>query len=657
MIVVDRRRAFRSRLGSFALWLAVAAVLLSPWLFGSSDPWAYLFLCLVILAAVLLWLLSIGHAPPLHFGVGPVLWSCVALGVLFILQVAPWPGALVRAVSPLAHEAQTVRDAVLVRAGMAEAAEAAGWMPLSLCVPGTVHELCRFAACVAVFVMVVHGFEGWQQLRRVAGVVAVAGFVLALFAIVRRTSGVSELYWYHRDSAQGAVTSFGTFANRNHFAAHMNMLFGITIGLLLAENTLVDWGRLKGWRARAAWLATPEGGVMALLTFAAAVMALSMCLSLSRAGVASLLAGLAVATWLWPRAVFTSRRAWVVIAVVIVLVAAGLVWLGWGAMARRLGALAGMAGDPFSNSRTVAYRDAWRMYLSFPLLGCGFGSFQHVFPTFQSQRLLGWRWTHLHNDYLEILAEGGLVGFALWAGIGIMCWRLIAGWHGRMEPERAAFVRGLAVGVIAVALHSVVDFSLHRFANALLLTVVGGLAAGAVTRPDETERLPYATPAAWGPLRPQLLTVAAAVFLCVLMARMVNDLKGELAYARFRQWDVLREKQVDVADAVSFAEDVEAEAQNVIRAGRHNPDNLIEVAVRLIRWLPNEQIDPALRIRFARQAERAAAGAVHAAPSNYEYWLWLARVKALLGEEDKAQVLLQRARELAPRDKVLKLTR
>ena len=56
------------------------------------------------------------------------------------------------------------------------------------------------------------------------------------------------------------------------------------------------------------------------------------------------------------------------------------------------------------------------MLRDFALTGSGFGSFEEVFPRFQPAGSVA-RWNRAHNDYLEVLVEGGRLKLGTWQGI------------------------------------------------------------------------------------------------------------------------------------------------------------------------------------------------------------------------------------------------
>jgi Flp pilus assembly protein TadD len=143
-----------------------------------------------------------------------------------------------------------------------------------------------------------------------------------------------------------------------------------------------------------------------------------------------------------------------------------------------------------------------------------------------------------------------------------------------------------------------------------------------------------------------LLAVVAALCLAEL-----NDLRGELAFARYRRLARLAEmawKAGRRAELASAVQQASAEAELIMRFARQNPDALRIVAATCVGWSGTDGLDPLLRLRLAEKAAAAAGLAVRAAPSDYELWLWLARSQFSLGLGRQAQACLRRAQQLAP---------
>jgi len=120
--------------------------------------------------------------------------------------------------------------------------------------------------------------------------------------------------------------------------------------------------------------------------------------------------------------------------------------------------------------------DTWRIVLDHPWSGTGLGTLQIVYPRYETL-YDGKIVNHAHNDYLEVLAETGVVG-------GLCCtWFLGALFLGSMrrltESNRsfsaALHLSGL-VGCTGFLVHSLVDFNLHIPANAMFFFLMANLA-------------------------------------------------------------------------------------------------------------------------------------------------------------------------------------
>src|SRR5258706_11478031 len=111
-------------------------------------------------------------------------------------------------------------------------------------------------------------------------------------------------------------------------------------------------------------------------------------------------------------------------------------------------------------------RDTWQIFLHHPLPGTGLGTLQIVYPLYESL-YDGKIVNHTHNDYLEALAETGILGGLCCAWfIGLL---LLAGLHS-LQGSRISFASALRLagitGCCGFLVHSLVDFHLHIPANA-----------------------------------------------------------------------------------------------------------------------------------------------------------------------------------------------
>ena len=120
----------------------------------------------------------------------------------------------------------------------------------------------------------------------------------------------------------------------------------------------------------------------------------------------------------------------------------------------------------------------------FPILGSGGGTFYVVFPRYREREIDGY-YDHAHNDYVQFATETGVLGVGV-IGLLVLATVLVA--LRTQYQSRDPLARGVAfavtMGIIALMIHSWVDFNLQRPANALTFVVLlaMGWAAHAVER-------------------------------------------------------------------------------------------------------------------------------------------------------------------------------
>jgi O-antigen ligase len=301
-----------------------------------------------------------------------------------------------------------------------------------------------------------------------ASVISAGGFALSVYAIFARTRFGALLYGRF---AVPTPTPFGPFVSKNHFAGYVAMAALLAAGLAI--------GLAAGARGRDRdWTASPRAGGVILAVVAALAMALACLASLSRGGAIALAAGAAslLALRVLQARGAKARRALLpalALAATLGLVLVALVPPATHARMRDLG------GASF---RLDTWRDGLRLALSSPLVGNGLGAFHDAYPRFkQGHGLI--RVEHAENDYVETLAEGGVVGLAfVLLGAGILL-SAAAREDRRGDSTDARVLRGLAAGatagLIALAVHSAVDFNLRIPSNAALAATLAALAAGA----------------------------------------------------------------------------------------------------------------------------------------------------------------------------------
>jgi O-antigen ligase len=158
-----------------------------------------------------------------------------------------------------------------------------------------------------------------------------------------------------------------------------------------------------------------------------------------------------------------------------VLAAVALVaWLGVGKAIERFSTV--RTTDVTASRRTSMFKGAAHIFFDHPIMGAGVGALVAVYPRYETV-YDGKLVDHVHNDYIELLAEtgllGGICGFAF-------LWMLYREARASYMVEQGQFSRALHAGAIVAVcgllLHSFVDFNLHIPSNALLFLLQAYLA-------------------------------------------------------------------------------------------------------------------------------------------------------------------------------------
>ena len=125
-----------------------------------------------------------------------------------------------------------------------------------------------------------------------------------------------------------------------------------------------------------------------------------------------------------------------------------------------------------SETRDEVVRDSVPLILDKPLLGSGGGTFYTAFPAYQSQPYSGY-YDNAHNDYVQFAVELGIPTTLLLGGLVLYClWLCI----NTMRTRKTALYQGVAFGcataIVAMMLHSSVDYSLQAGANSIMFIVI-----------------------------------------------------------------------------------------------------------------------------------------------------------------------------------------
>lgn len=552
-------------------------IAVTPFAMGAVHPWAYIAVEVTVFAMTVAWMAKIALRPPIAHqpAFARLAWIAIPLG-LFIgfvaIQIIPLPPAVERVVSPATYnlyvkalsgwpqsapfeamlnlpevkppanagrvlptpwevsggaKVPAVKDAPAsnVSAERTEAAQGwtMRWRPLSVSPSQTEELLLKLVAYCALFALVLlypfgpsfHGDAEKRFFRYVLVAVLATGLAVACVGILERVFWNGKVLWmfvpYDWGTAQPGLIerARGPFVNPDHFGAYLNLVLPIAIAGVMFPTFVVRRN------------AEPFRVFCAVVVL---IVSVALLLSLSRAGWIGALVGFATVLWLAgfipleqrPALLRFPRRIAIpmCLAAIALVVATTTLFVSPEARHQADARLK----ETISQHQTLRFRvGVWRdsmpMVRDFPLFGTGLGSFEDVFPHYRTPPWNENYAREAHNDYLELLTGGGIIGsgLLLWffAAIGTRLYRGLK----QLPPEVLPVAAALLSAMAAMAFQEFFDFNLQIPANAALFTILMAL----VMRLIAAQRLETAS-ADVKPRRKYALAVSAAAAILSVAA-------------------------------------------------------------------------------------------------------------------------------------------
>jgi O-antigen ligase len=313
-------------------------------------------------------------------------------------------------------------------------------------------ELLRLAAYSVVFFLAAQAFRARADLSRVAWFLMSLGFLISLFGIVQHFTSEGKIYWYRELPLGGDL--FGPYVNRNHFAGFVELTVPVGLGLMVFRGVRRDL--------------FPLATLLTILPVSALV------LSGSRGGIVSFAFQMCVLALLVRLRRSRERPRMMAVGIVALAALALIVWIGASKAIERFSTLP--TTDISLLRRVTMVRAASQIFRHHPILGSGLGTLVVVYPRYETVydgRVV----QHVHNDYMELLAESGLSGGLCGLAFLVLLYRQA---RKNFEAEQGHFSRGLHAGAIValsgLLLHTFVDFNLQVPSNALLFLLQAQLA-------------------------------------------------------------------------------------------------------------------------------------------------------------------------------------
>ena len=307
-----------------------------------------------------------------------------------------------------------------------------------------------------------------KRLQKIILTIIIIGGLMAFFGILQRLADPSAIYGL-RPTPQ--AIPFASFVNQHHFAAFMNMTLGLTLGFLFGNGVKRDKNLL--------------------LIIAASIIGIALILTSSRGGILSffgVLGFLAIPRILAKNSeasgieTVNNKSKFLLIAGILAVIFGlfGAVIMLGGDQSLLRGIGLSSSGD-VTSGRTHFWAVALKIFFDYPILGAGLNAFGAAFTAYDAWNG-NFRIEQAHNEYLQILADAGIFGFAAVAAFIYLLFKKSAAVIEAADSlYRKSAARGALAGCFGILIHSFFDFPLRTPSNAFFFLLLVTIATVSIT--------------------------------------------------------------------------------------------------------------------------------------------------------------------------------
>ncbi len=447
----------------FSKTLFFFLIIFTPLAFGTTEPWSYAIMEILTAFALLFFFIFILKNKDEFYQVPGITPLCIFLFYI-LFQLIPLPPFIVEFLSPNTFKIHQTTQLIT---------HTESWMQLTVHPKATLSEFFRYSTYVMFYILTVQLLTKKGTFQSLVFVITIFGGLLAFSSILQFYLTEDMALWFRHVPNNSMVT--GPYVNHNHYAGLMEMIFPIILGLFFfyrprIGNTTLIKGIIQIFNQERA-------NIHILIGTSALLIIISIFVSLSRGAMISTCLSLILFTFfLLKRKI--SRGNTILIISVIILTAVSIGWFGWDQIFDRFAKLKNSQGIIYE-SRVDFWKDTINIIDHYKTTGSGMGTYSHIYPLHRSlvsDRFL----THAHNDYLELLAEGGIIAFFLAAWFFmVFFYKTYTTFSKRRDGFSIYLYMGSITALVSILFHSFIDFNMHIGANGLWFFFVAGIAVSA----------------------------------------------------------------------------------------------------------------------------------------------------------------------------------
>jgi len=453
----DRKTRLFNHKDSLLFYLFLALVIWLPLPLGSNRPWAWSIMEIWVMFIACGWCylyITNDVRVPITFG------KCRSILILFLLllffissQLIPLPSSWMTVISPNTHDYLSLLG------------KSSDSLSVSLDPYATKVGLLKSITYFAIFCLTILLINTRTRLRILAYVLVLSGLFQAVYGALMTLSGLGYGFFILSDNALGGRAA-GTFVNSNNFAGYLEMIIAIGVGLLIA-SFIPD--EANSWKGRLRRLLQLLISPKAIVRLSLVIMVIALVLSRSRMGNTAFFSSLFIAGTIGLILSRHAPRSVAILLVSLIIIDIFIVgsWFGLEKVKQRL-----EQTSLVTEQRDDVYGYTVKLWDDYPLMGTGLGSFYSTFPKYRGKDINGFA-KFTENDYLQILAETGIIGFMIFALIvSLSLLAALKAHYVRRDPLARGMSFAVIMGMTAILIHASVEFNLQIPANAATFVIL-----------------------------------------------------------------------------------------------------------------------------------------------------------------------------------------
>ncbi len=449
-----------------SFFLFLFTLFFAPLAFGTAEIWSMVTVELLVAVTGTLYFFPLFIQKKI-FQTTPGLIPLLLLLCWMYFQCLPLPIPFVRFLSPNIFAVYQPILELPRTDGFAD------WIPLTIHRQATLFECLRLSSYALFYLLTVQLLSHGRRLRRTVHALAGLTLLIVFLSLLQRITAPDTLFWF-RKLADGK-TAFGPWVYRNEYAGFMVMLCPLVLAQFLLYRPPVEEKSLR--KKFISLLSMHGANAHLLLGFGTIILLASVFLTQSRGGILSISFTLLLFFLLLSRKQKRIEKLTPLVLFTCLILIVG--WFNWDPIIERFDFIFDLEHGEIRDGRLLIWRDMLKIIADFPVTGTGFGTFADVFPSYKTF-VDGFLYDHAHNDFLELLTDGGVIGCIL------MFWFVtvvLKTGYKQISRRQDSFSFLLAIGAFSglagILMYSLTDFNLHNGANGLYFAFFCGLLVSA----------------------------------------------------------------------------------------------------------------------------------------------------------------------------------